>query len=315
MNIVESGLPLLVGTLISLAVIVMWLGTAPSRKRVQAVDERLNQYIDRVDLVGADELARPFRQRALVPLLRRTLRLAGGLMPSRNLAKVERTLTMAGRPGSISALDFMGLRLLLIVGFGALGWWLAARGGQSALIMLRNVGGGAVAGFFLPTMWLNRKAKSRQNAIEAALPDALDMLTIGVEAGLAFESAMLRVGEQWDNALSREFTRVVSEMRLGMPSSEALRRMADRCDVADLTTFVAILIQSSQLGVSISGVLHAQADQMRIKRRQRAEERSRQASVKIVIVIALFILPSLFIVILGPSIPRILETLSGAAGG
>jgi len=315
MNIVESGLPLLVGTLVALAVIMMWLGTAPSRKRVKAVDDRLNQYIDRADLVGAEELARPFRQRALLPFLRRTLSLIGGLMPSRNHAKIEHRLTMAGRPGGISALDFMGLRLLTIVGFGALGWWLAAGGEQSAITMLRNVGGGAFAGFILPTMWLGRKAKSRQSAVESALPDALDMLTIGVEAGLAFESAMLRVGEQWDNALSREFTRVVSEMRLGMPSSEALRRMANRCDVADLTTFVAILIQSSQLGVSISNVLHTQADQMRIKRRQHAEEKSRQASVKIVVVIAIFILPSLFIVILGPSIPRILETLSGAAGG
>lgn len=315
MDIIGAGLPALVGTLVALAVIVMWLATAPSRKRDKAVESRLGQYVDRTDVVGAEELTRPFRQRALLPLMRRAMRTAGGLLPNRNLSKIERKLTTAGHPGGLSAIDFMGMRLLFSVGLAALGWWLASRSDQSTMIMLRNAGIGAFAGFLLPNMWLNSKAKKRQTEVERALPDALDMLTIGVEAGLAFESAMLRVGDQWDNALSREFTRVVSEMRLGMPSSEALRRMADRCEVADLTTFVAILIQSAQLGVSIANVLHAQADQMRIKRRQSAEERSRQASVKITIVVAIFVLPSLFIVILGPSIPRIMETLSSAAGG
>ena len=310
----QASLPMLVATLVGLAVIAIWLGTAPSQKRVRAVDERLDGYLDRADVV-AIEMERPFSQRALAPFLRRTLRMVGGLMPSRNLAKLEGSLMRAGQPGGISALDFMGLRLLMITGLAALGWWLASRGEPSALVILRNVGGGALVGFILPTMWLRSKGKRRQADVERALPDALDMLTIGVEAGLAFESAMLRVGEQWDNALSREFRRVVSEMRLGMPSTEALRRMSQRCEVPDLTTFVAILIQSSQLGVSISGVLHAQADQMRIKRRQHAEEKSRQASVKIVIVIAIFILPSLFITILGPSIPRIMETLGSAGGG
>jgi tight adherence protein C len=310
-----STLPLLVGALVALAVIVIWLGTAPSSKRVRAVDDRLNAYLDRADLVAEAEMDTPFTKRALGPFLRRLLQVAGGIMPSRNLVKLDHLLTQAGRPGGISPLDFMGLRLLTTVGAAALGWWLAQRADGSALVLLRNIGGGLLVGFIAPTMWLRSKAKRRQAELERALPDALDMLTIGVEAGLAFESAMLRVGEQWDNALSREFTRVVSEMRLGTPSSDALRHMALRCQVPDLTTFVAILIQSSQLGVSISGVLHAQADQMRVKRRQHAEEKSRQASVKIVIVIAFFILPSLFITILGPSIPRILATLGSATGG
>ncbi len=126
------------------------------------------------------------------------------------------------------------------------------------------------------------------------------MLTIGVEAGLAFESAMIRVGEKWDNVLTQEFRRAVAEMRVGMSREDALTRMAERCDVPELTTFVAVLVQSSQLGVSIAQVLHTQAADMRMKRRQRAEELARQAGIKMIIPLALFMLPALFVVILGP---------------
>jgi tight adherence protein C len=141
------------------------------------------------------------------------------------------------------------------------------------------------------------------------------MLTIGVEAGLAFESALLRVGEKWNNALTREFGRAVGEMRVGTSREAALQRMADRCGVPDLNTFVAVLVQSTQLGVSIAQVLHTQADQMRVKRRQRAEELARQAGIKITFPLVFFIFPALFVVILGPAVPRIMETLGAMSGG
>jgi tight adherence protein C len=167
----------------------------------------------------------------------------------------------------------------------------------------------------LPKFWIRSKISSRRHQIARALPDALDMLTIGVEAGLAFESAMLRVGDQWNNALSQEFRRVVSEMRLGVQRNEALRRMADRNGVEDLNTFVAVLIQSNMLGVSIAQVLHGQAEQMRVKRRQMAEQQARQATVKIVVVLVFFIFPALFIVILGPAVPRIMGLLRAMSTG
>jgi tight adherence protein C len=148
-----------------------------------------------------------------------------------------------------------------------------------------------------------------------ALPDALDMMTIGVEAGLAFESAMLRVGDRWDNDLTREFRRAVAEMRMGTSRNEALQRMVERTGVQDLSTFVAVLIQSSQLGVSIAEVLHSQADQMRVKRRQRAEELARQAGIKMIFPLALCILPATMIVILGPTIPIFMEMFRTLGGG
>jgi tight adherence protein C len=169
----------------------------------------------------------------------------------------------------------------------------------------------AIFGYMAPGFWLRSKIKKRQHEVQRALPDALDMLTIGVEAGLAFESALMRVGEKWDNALAREFRRAVAEMRVGMSQEEALQRMADRCGTDDLNTFVAVLIQSAQLGVSISLVLHSQAAEMRTKRRLRAEELARQAGIKMTMPLVFFIFPALFVVVLGPAIPLIMNTLKG----
>jgi tight adherence protein C len=166
-------------------------------------------------------------------------------------------------------------------------------------------------GFFLPAFWLRRRVRQRKHEIDRALPDALDMLTIGVEAGLAFESALLRVAEQWQNALTEEFRRAVREMQLGSAREEALRRMADRTGVESLGTFVAVLVQSTRLGVSIAQVLHTQAAQMRLKRRQLAEERARQASVKMVFPLVFLIFPAIFIIVLGPSVPEFLRVFGG----
>jgi tight adherence protein C len=141
------------------------------------------------------------------------------------------------------------------------------------------------------------------------------MLTIGVEAGLAFESALLRLGERWDNALTREFRRAVAEMRVGISRDEALARMADRTGVQELRSFVAILVQSNRLGVSIAQVLHTQAAEMRTKRRQRAEELARQASVKMVFPLVFLIFPAMFIVILGPAVPALISFFGRLGGG
>jgi tight adherence protein C len=136
------------------------------------------------------------------------------------------------------------------------------------------------------------------------------MLTIGVEAGLSFESAMLRVAEQWQNALTRELRRAVLEMRVGASREQALRHIAERSDVDDVRTFVAMLTQSAQLGVSIADVLHGQAAQIRRKRKLRAEGLARQAAVKMTFPLVLLIFPALFVVILGPALPGIYAALS-----
>jgi tight adherence protein C len=219
---------------------------------------------------------------------------------------MQQKLVQAGQPGGMTALDFYGLRLLFMALLGA-GYYLALGRDLDFLTALRNTLALVALGYFVPTFWLSSRVKGRKNKILRALPDALDMLTIGVEAGLAFESALLRVGDQWDNPLTREFRRSVMEMRVGAARDEALQRMATRTGVSELNTFVAILIQSSALGVSIAQVLHTQAAQMRTRRRQRAEELARQAGIKMVIPLALCVFPAILVVILGPSIPAFLS--------
>ena len=249
-----------------------------------------------------------FASRTIFPFMHRLLSLFGSFAPKNSLGKIDAMLVRAGSPGGLTALDFVGLRLLLAGVTGLVCFVVFAPNGD-VLATIRNTFIGVFVSFMAPKFWLSRRIKKRRTEIARALPDALDMLTIGVAAGLAFESALLRVGDQWNNALSQEFRRVVSELRLGIGRNEALRHMIERCQVEDLSTFVAVLIQSNTLGMSIAQVLHAQADQMRLKRRQNAEEQAHAATVKIVLVLAMFIFPALFIVILGPVVPELLGSL------
>jgi tight adherence protein C len=307
------GSPVLFGVLVMLAGIAVWLSLAPARPAKQ-MEERLEGYVERGDLLDDAEMRRPFGTRVVMPLFRKLLRSLGRLAPQRSLAQMHTMLVQAGEPGGFSALDFLGLRLLAaaMLGGGFLMFAAQSMALSSALLYAAVL---VALGYLVPGFLLRSRVRARQHAIMRALPDALDMLTIGVEAGLAFESAMLRVGEKWENALTQEFRRTVAEMRVGASREVALQRMAGRCDVVELNTFVAVLIQSTQLGVSIAQVLHAQAAEMRTKRRQRAEELARQASIKITFPLVFLIFPALFVVILGPSVPRLLATLRGMAGG
>jgi tight adherence protein C len=295
--------PLTFAMLMALATAFLWVAFRPAAPRRDVAD-RLNDYLDRGDIVIDEDMRQPFFRRAIWPGVRSFLRFFGRLLPNRNLEATRKTLQQAGNPGGFSALDFYGIRVLAVLGLAGLIFFMSLRN-QSLMLALRNALFGGVLGFLLPVYWLRTKVRSRKSKILRALPDALDMLTIGVEAGLAFESAMVRVGEKWDNALTRELKRAVAEMQVGMSREDALTRMAERCGVPELSTFVAVLVQSSQLGVSIAQVLHTQAQEMRLKRRQRAEELARQAGIKMIIPLALFVLPSLFIVILGPIVPRL----------
>jgi len=305
--------PIISAVLSAAAVMAIWFALAPA-KQGKSVTNRLQDFVGRQDVLDSTEMDETLAKRALSPVLHRILSFLGGLLPQRDLAKLALQLSRAGDPGGLTVLDFVGLRLLVAIG-GMLAVYFLLGAHESLYINVRNMAIAFLVGFMLPKLWLGQKVKSRRKQIARALPDALDMLTIGVEAGLAFESALLRVGDQWDNALSQEFRRVVSEMRLGVQRNEALRHLAERSGVEDLSTFVAVLIQSNMLGVSISQVLHTQADQMRLKRRQHAEEEAHAATVKIVVVLVFFLLPSLFIVILGPAVPRIMNILTVTSNG
>lgn len=303
--------PTLFGLLVAATIVAIWMAIAPS-SAPRAVTDRLSGMMDAPNGVE-DELKTSLASRTVLPVFHRLTGFIGGLLPQKNVDKLNIMLMQAGTPGGLSALDFVGLRFILAAGLGA-GYFFAMGRNDDLFVAVRNTFIAVFVGFMMPKLWLSQRIKQRRLEITRALPDALDMLTIGVEAGLAFESALLRVGEQWDNALTQEFRRVVSELRIGVSRNDALRHMAERNAVDDLSTFVAVLIQSNMLGMSIAQVLHSQADQMRLKRRQLAEEQAHGATVKIVVVLVLFIFPALFIVILGPVVPKIMESLQGIAG-
>ncbi|NLG50927.1 MAG: type II secretion system F family protein [Chloroflexi bacterium] len=303
---------ILFALLVGLAASCVWLAIAPPGT-LRRERRRLDAYVRRPDEAPPDESDGPFARRVLLPLLRRVLRLFGRLMPNRRMADTQRLLIQAGEPGRLTVLDYYGIQLLSTLLCAGLGLLLIDQRG----ISLRNLvfAGTLVAlGLYLPHFWLRQRADARNKEILRALPNALDMLTIGVEAGLAFESAMMRVAERWDNALTREFRHVVLEMRVGTPRDVALQHMAERTDVPDLNTFVAVLVQSSQLGVSVADVLHNQAALMREKRQQRAEAVARQAPVKMAFPLVFFIFPALMVVVLGPAIPRIMAMFQSMAG-
>ncbi|MGI6206989.1 MAG: type II secretion system F family protein [Anaerolineae bacterium] len=303
---IQSYGTLMVGGFTLLSVLAITMSLRPRRS---PITERLQAHAQ-FELAD-EELQRPFWDRAVLPFLRSILGLLGRLSPRGNVEGQRRLLLLAGNPGNLSVVDFLGVKLLLAGAFFGLALMSVAKSPNLSLQGVATLVAAPVLGYLLPTMWLKRRIKARQHRIERALPDVLDMLTICVESGLGLEAAMLRVGEQWDNILTREMSRAVREMRMGISRADALRHMVQRTEVPDLGAFVAVVVQAEQLGVSIATVLRTQSDQMRVVRWQRAEERARGAPFKMVFAMVFLIFPSLFIVILGPSIPRFQEFLAG----
>ena len=311
-----SPLLLIVLGLIAVAgLILLVIGVSHSGES-GSVDDRLDTFatLDKPPTLEEIELSQPFTHRVLVPLVEGLSRLAKRYTPQKSMEAIQRNLELAGRPYGWSAIHFMGFRFLAAILLGGLGGLLVLVSSMSLPRRMLIMGGLGVGGYYLPTLWLKSKTSKRQREILRSLPDALDLLTICVEAGLGFDGAMARVAEKWDNELSREFARVLQEVQLGKLRREALRAMANRADVQEVSTFVAAIVQAEELGVSIAKVLRIQAEEMRRRRRQRAEELARQAPIKMLPAIAFLIFPAIFIVLLGPAVIRIMTMEIGFGG-
>ena len=294
-------MPLVASFLLGLSVILIFVGLSiPSQPSPE--QERLQTYGTRPRTLAEMEMELPFSERVALPLIRGIASLLNRLAPQRNIENIKHRLELAGNPNNWNAADFLGVRglsaIVTVVVVLILMFVLQPPFPQNILFL----GGGGVLGFYLPAFWLTSKIRTRQHDIQKTLPDALDLLTISVEAGLGFDAAMAKVTEKSDNALSRAFGRVSAEIRLGKLRREALRDMANRCDVPDMTNFIAAVIQADQLGVSLAKVLRIQSEQTRVKRRQRAEELANQAPVKMVIPLVFLVFPSILIVLLGPAV-------------
>jgi tight adherence protein C len=266
------------------------------------VEARLLEYGDRLMTLEEIELSQPFSQRILMPMIRAGSAFVSRFTPQRTLENTQHKLDLAGNPNNWSAAEFLSIRGLAALVLAAVTFAVLMLADTEVARQLLLSAAMAVLGFFLPVLWLRQRIRGRQDEIVKTLPDALDLLTISVEAGLPFDGAMQRVAEKWDNELSRGFRRLLTEMQVGKSRRDALRDMASRMEVTDITSFVAALIQADQLGISIAKVLRVQSEQMRIKRRQRAEEKAQQAPVKMLIPMTFLIFPTILIVILGPAI-------------
>jgi tight adherence protein C len=306
-------LGIVVGVLIGLVVvggvvvlIVVGLRAARNQGESDPLMVRLEEATQRGDVVTSLEdleMQQPFAQRVLVPFLQRMGELSTSFTPQKVLQDTTKKLEIAGNPGRVDAPTFLASRFLVAAFFGGMllliGIFAPHRWplGQTFLVVTIFT----LLGFFFPQLWLQSRINARQKDIRKAMPDALDLLTICVEAGLGFEAAMSKVAEKWENHLSLALLRAIREIQLGKARRDALRDMADRIGIPEMTSFVAAIIQSEVLGVSLSRVLRIQSDQMRVRRRQRAEEQAHQAPVKMILPLAFLIFPSIFIILLTPA--------------
>ena len=300
-----------VATFLSVILFGAAIAGAGKNQRSRAVELLESQ----VQPMGTDlreqGLQQSFGDRVLVPFIRGIAAVARRISPSGTAARIDRRLTLAGLPvgwdvDKVVALKFVGgvigalLALLIMTSGGAT---TAATIGFMALL------GGM--GFFAPDAVIARKADARQDEIRRTLPDTMDLLTISVEAGLGFDAALVQVMNNVPGAFTQEIGRLLHEMRLGKSRVDAFRSLAERTDVPELNSFVLSMIQADTFGVSISKTLRAQARELRDKRRQRAEEKAMRIPIKILFPMIFCVLPSLFIVVLGPGAIRISQSLFG----
>jgi tight adherence protein C len=271
--------------------------------------DRLAQFgVDEVpDSLEKIELSLSFQDRIMIP----ALRWLGGILerftPQKQLDQTRKMIDQAGM--STDPSTFFAMRVVLTVVFFVAGVFLFVITG------IRPLGANPIIsvalitflGNYMPVNSLKSRISKRQKNVIRALPDALDLLVICVEAGLGFDQAMGRIYEKWDNDLALAFGRVLKEIQLGKRRSDSLRDMADRLDVPDVNAFAAAIIQADQLGVSMAKILRVQSDQMRVKRRQRAQEKAQQAPIKMMIPMVLLIFPSIWIVLLGPAIIQVMN--------
>jgi tight adherence protein C len=300
-------MPLLISAAAGLAVFLLILGAIrtgradPLQQRLSQISAQPGQTLEQF------ELQKPFFDRAVRPFVARVAGLAQRLSSRQNTVRTEERLARAGNPGAMRALDFVGLKVLMAGLLGLFAFLLFfVLGGNPLIGLVMTLALGAL-GYIGPDFWLSSRISGRQHRILRALPDTIDLLTISVRAGLGFDSALAKVVEKSTGPLADEFRRALTEIRLGKARRDALRDTVTRTDVAPLSSFIAAIIQAEQLGVSMAKVLQVQSEQLRIERRQRAEEMAAKAPIKMLFPLVGCIFPAMFIVILGPAFIQIIQ--------
>lgn len=298
-------------TFVSIAYLVYhFLGPSPQERAIlrRAIAVRPT----RMDALAMEdeELSLPFSQRVLAPFINAIRGQALRYTPVGMRRRAEEKLLKAGRPievGSLFAIRFIGFGVAVVLGILLSLLMPNVDPGRRLFILL----GAALLGALLPEQWLNGKVGKRRADVEAALPDVLDLLCISVEAGLGFDSAIQKVAEKFKGPVGEELQEYIKEVKLGRTRVDALKGLSRRTDLDDLRAFVASLVQAEQLGVSLAHVLRLQSDQMRYKRRQRAQERAMKVPIKMLFPLAFFILPTIFIILFAPVGINLMQIMRG----
>jgi tight adherence protein C len=305
-------LPIVIAAVAAGAILLIFISLAGGSS-VDPVQARLTQLGSMQAKNLEDlELQQPFIERTLRPLAARLSGSVARVTSSSFSERTEKRLALAGNPGDLRVNDWLGIKAIGAIVGGIVFFLLFVIAGVMKLplpiaILMSVVG--VLVGYTVPEFWLGGRVRKRQKLILMMIPDALDLLTISVRAGLGFDAALGRVVDKLQGPLTDEFRRALAEVRVGKARREALRDIVPRTEVAPLTNFIGAIIQAEQLGVSISKVLQVQSEQLRIERRQRAEEQAAKAPIKMLFPLVGCIFPSLFIVILGPAIILIVQNL------
>jgi tight adherence protein C len=295
--------PLVLALFAGLGVLMIFIGLArtPSTNTAAMVQQRLSVYGGEKPVTLEEmELQRPFSERFLRPAIERLGSLLSRSTPQKARQNLMNRLDLAGRPGNLTPEDFAAVRIVAAAVMAAIGLLLGLLL-ANPLYLIISLAAGAVLGYYLPVLWLKQKVDARRSEIQKGLPDAMDLLVIAVDAGLGFDAALARVTDKYRNALSDEFAKVLREVSLGRPRLEAMDEMGRSSGVEDLHNFIQAIIQSEQFGTGIGKILRIQADEMRRKRRQRAQEKAAQATLKMMLPMVGCIFPTLWIVLLGPA--------------
>jgi tight adherence protein C len=309
---------MLLALLAALGVGFLAVGVYLPRTGKDIIAERLAAFNQRPRSLEEIELQQPFTERILRPFIRQLADALNRFQQARakstnkdsqlkGVEAIQRKLALAGNPYRWTPADYLGIKAFAALVLGGMLFFLMTIGGQTGYAFLFG-GIGLAFGWFGPELLLRSKTQARQKQIQRALPDALDLLVISVEAGLGFDAAIQRLVEKKEDALATEFARVLAEMRVGRSRRDALKDMVLRTQVPDLNNFVGAILQAEQLGVSVTKVLTVQAEQMRVLRRQRAEEKAAQLQLKLIFPLAIFIFPALCVVIMGPIWPTLANT-------
>lgn len=269
-------------------------------------EDRIHQPVPANQIITR-EISGSLFSRTIIYWGKNFIHLLGRFTPERMAVDLEHKLIIAGNPANLHAGDFYAIRFLMLCAGVILALFINR---DFRMINLTNVFFGCLIIFIcfaLPDVWLKGRVRSRQDEICCTLPDALDMLSVCVSAGLGFDQSLQKISHYWNTELGYEFSRVIKEMEMGVSRAEALKNLSSRLEVDDLSRFVAIIVQAEKVGMSYADVLHSQAQQLRVLRQYRAREIANKLPGKMILPLALFIFPAMIAVILGPSIPMFLD--------